>query len=58
MYADIIVDISHEHLDKTFQYAVPDHLLDEIGGGTNKRSIVGWFINILWWNLYLKDNSK
>ena len=23
MYADIIVDISHEQLDKTFQYKVP-----------------------------------
>ena len=33
MYADIIVDISHEHLDKTFQYAVPDHLLDKVDIG-------------------------
>ena len=26
MYADIIIDISHEQLDKTFQYAVPDDM--------------------------------
>ena len=25
-YADIIIDISHENLDKTYQYAVPDNL--------------------------------
>ncbi len=33
MYADIIVDISHEQLDKTFQYAVPDRLLQEVDIG-------------------------
>ena len=26
MYADIIIDISHEQLDKTFQYAIPEEL--------------------------------
>ena len=26
LYADIIVDISHEKLDKIFQYAVPSRL--------------------------------
>ena len=30
MYADVIIDISHEQLDKTFQYAVPDGLVDVI----------------------------
>ena len=30
MYADVIIDISHEQLDKTFQYAVPDELADVI----------------------------
>jgi len=25
-YADIIIDISHESLDKTYQYAIPDEL--------------------------------
>lgn len=33
MYADIIVDISHEQLDRTFQYRVPDLLLPEIDVG-------------------------
>ena len=26
LYAEIIVDISHEKLDKPFQYRVPEHL--------------------------------
>ena len=30
MYADVIIDISIEQLDKTFQYAVPDELADVI----------------------------
>ena len=30
MYADVIIDISHEQLDKIFQYAVPDELADVI----------------------------
>ena len=25
MYADIIVDITHEKLDKVFQYRIPSH---------------------------------
>ena len=32
-YANIIVNISHENLDKTFQYLVPDDLKDSIGVG-------------------------
>lgn len=34
MYADIIIDISHEQLDRTFQYAVPDKLEDVIEVGS------------------------
>ena len=30
-FANIIVDISHEKLDKTFQYIVPAHLVDVVG---------------------------
>ena len=30
IYADIIVDISHEKLDRSFQYAVPEEIEDEI----------------------------
>ncbi len=49
MYADIIIDISHEKLDKAFQYAVPDELKDrvEIGSrvvipfGSGNRRITG-----------------
>lgn len=33
LYADIIVDISHEKLDKTFQYRVPDSLRDKVEVG-------------------------
>ena len=32
-YADIIVDVSHEKLDKSFQYLVPEKLKDEIQVG-------------------------
>lgn len=34
MYADIIVDISHENLDKTYQYAIPENLMDKVAVGT------------------------
>lgn len=33
MYADIIVDISHENLDKTYQYAIPENLVDRVAVG-------------------------
>lgn len=33
IYADIIIDISHEKLDRTFQYAVPEKLQKEIRVG-------------------------
>lgn len=53
LFADIIVDISHENLDKTYQYAVPEQCREEarigalaeipFGKGNNKRKgyIVG-----------------
>ncbi len=34
MYANIIIDISHEKLDRTFQYRIPEKLLDQIHPGT------------------------
>ena len=34
VYADVIVDISHEKLDKTFQYEVPAHLVDQVHLGS------------------------
>ena len=33
MYANVIVDISHEKLDRTFQYRIPEALQDEITAG-------------------------
>ena len=30
MYADVIVDITHEKLDKIFQYRIPDTLKDRL----------------------------
>lgn len=33
-YADIIIDISHEAIDRTFQYKVPERLLGQIRIGT------------------------
>lgn len=35
-YADIIIDISNENLDKTYQYAVPDKYLTE----ADRKSVV------------------
>ena len=32
-YANIIVDISHEKLDKIFQYAIPENLQEELQTG-------------------------
>ena len=34
MYADIIVDITHEKLDKVFQYSIPSHLEGVLQVGT------------------------
>ncbi len=34
MYADIIIDITHEKLDKVFQYFVPEELSSELDTGT------------------------
>lgn len=53
-YADIIVDISHENLDKTYQYAIPKELEEKavIGSlamvpfGKGNRMIKGYIVNI------------
>lgn len=53
-YADIIIDISHEALDKTFQYRIPEELKDvvEVGSqvlvpfGQSNRKRKGYVINI------------
>ena len=54
LYADIIVDISHENLDHTFSYRIPSHLSDEvvIGSrvlipfGAGNRRISGFVLGI------------
>ena len=33
-YADIIIDISHEKVDRPFQYRIPTRLAEEITAGT------------------------
>lgn len=53
-YADIIIDISHENLDKTYQYAIPDELIScaVIGApvivpfGRGNRHIQGYIVDI------------
>ena len=54
MYADIIIDISHEKLDKVFQYRIPEELLSRLtigmqvqvpfGGGNTLRT--GYVVDI------------
>lgn len=52
MYANVIVDISHEKLDKTFQYSIPDELLCDIRSGVcvdipfGSRTITGYVIEV------------
>ncbi|PNV59687.1 primosomal protein N' [Clostridium sp. chh4-2] len=36
-YANVIIDISHEKVDKTFQYRIPKALEDRIGAGVQVR---------------------
>ena len=51
-YANVIVDISHEKLDKTFQYLIPQELADEVRVGVlvdipfGKRSITGYVVEL------------
>lgn len=52
MYANVIVDISHEKLDKTFQYSIPEELTDSIRPGVcvdihfGSRTITGYVIEV------------
>ena len=52
-YANIIIDISYEKLDKTFQYKVPDELGEELKVGMqvsvpfgNTRKIKGYVVEL------------
>lgn len=54
IYADIIVDISHENLDKIYQYAVPNELEEQVVVGTfveipfgkGNRTIKGYIVEL------------
>lgn len=54
MYANIIVDITHEQVDRTFQYIVPDFLEDKtdvgvmvnVPFGRGNKLITGWIIEL------------
>ena len=51
-YANVIVDISHEKLDNTFQYGIPDDIASEIQVGVQvdipfgRRTISGYVVEI------------
>ena len=53
MYADIIIDITHERLDKIFQYRVPEELAGTLAVGMevivpfgrNDREISGYIVD-------------
>lgn len=54
LYANVIIDISHEKLDRTFQYRIPENLLDQIHPGTpveipfgrSNRKIRGYVVEV------------
>lgn len=54
LYADVIVDISNENLDKTYQYIIPDELEDKASAGVpviipfgrGNREIKGYIIGL------------
>ena len=48
MYADVIVDISHEALDRVFQYRVPPDILNDIVIGSAVRFPFGKGNRIIW----------
>ena len=51
-YANIIVDISLDKLDKTFQYAIPPELQEQIHPGVQvdipfgKRTLTGYVVEV------------
>ena len=51
-YANVIVDISHEKLDKTFQYAIPEDIAPDITVGVQvdipfgSRTIRGYVVEL------------
>lgn len=66
MYADVIIDISHEQLDRTFQYEIPDELEESVETGSvvrvpfgrGNRSITGYVVRISDEPAYAVDKIK
>ena len=54
LFADVVIDISHENLDRTYQYRVPEELVSaavigapvEIPFGAGNRSVKGYLIGL------------
>ena len=54
LYADIIVNISHEKVDKAFQYRIPQEMVDVVETGTcvqvpfgvSNKLIKGYVVNV------------
>lgn len=54
LYGDVIIDISLEKLDKTFQYEIPEHLWETVQIGSRvviplamaKGSITGYVVDM------------
>lgn len=65
-FANVIVDISHEKLDKIFQYIIPEHLQSDIYPGVKvnipfgkaNREITGYVIEITDQSEYEPDKLK
>ena len=66
MYADIIINITHEKLDKVFQYRIPDSLKEELEVGAevivpfgkNSREIHGYVVGFSEKAGYAEDKIK
>ena len=66
LYANVIVDISHEKLDKIFQYRVPDVLRMQIHPGTavtvpfgnGNRRIQGYVVKLTGQTIIRRKRSK
>ena len=54
MFADIIIDITHENLDKIFQYRIPEEMLDDLAPGMEvlvpfgrgNREVAGYVVGV------------
>jgi primosomal protein N' (replication factor Y) (superfamily II helicase) len=64
-YAQVIIDISYEKLDKTFDYLIPDALEEKVSVGTrvqipfgNRKHMTGYVVGILEEPDYDKEKCK